>query len=371
MIIRELLASRLGRKIFVSHFIIIVVGVVVLLITFRLQAPYALNQHIQQMEYLIGENEFLRENLMNTFNAALNEVVLFAVSGALISSVIVSSFITWRLVAPIRSMIKTVVKIADGDFQQRAYFAWDDELGDLVRNFNRMAEKLHTTETHRIDLIGNVAHELRTPLASMRSLMEGVVDGVLPADFSTYSAVQKELTRLQRLVGDLENLSQAESGQIKLNLQKVDLNKLLEQVLMKLKHQFWEKQIDLKIEVLEAMPLVQADLERLQQVFINLLGNALQYTPSRGTVRVYTEQKDKMIICGVEDNGIGLSESDISHIFERFYRVDKSRSRAGGGSGIGLTIARHIIRAHGGSLQAVSLGPNQGSRFYFNLPLDT
>jgi histidine kinase len=369
--IRELLTSRLGRKIFISHFIIIVVGVVVLLITFRLQAPYALNQHIKQMEYLIGENEFLRENLTNTFQGALNEVVLYAVSGTLIASVIVSSFITWRIVAPVRSMIKTVVKIADGDFRQRAYFAWDDELGDLARNFNRMAEKLHTIETNRIDLIGNVAHELRTPLASMRSLIEGIIDGVLPADFSTYSEVQKELTRLQRLVGDLENLSRAESGQIKLNLQKIDLKELLEQVVRKLQHQFREKQIDLKIEVSEPVLFIRADLERLQQVIINLLGNALQYTPSHGTVRIFTERKDNMIVCKVKDDGIGLSEKEIRHIFERFYRVDKSRSRVGGGSGIGLTIARHIIEAHGGSLQAESPGANRGSLFYFTLPLDT
>jgi histidine kinase len=323
------------------------------------------------MEHLIGENEFLRENVTRAFQGALNEVVIFAVAGALLAAVIVSSFIAWRMVSPIRSMIRTVVKIADGDYRQRAYFAWDDELGELARNFNRMAEALHTTETHRIELIGNVAHELRTPLASMRSLMEGVVDGVLPADFTTYSAVQKEITRLQRLVGDLENLSQAESGQIKLTLQEFDLNELLEHVVLKLKPQFAEKKIKLKIVLSEPVLRVEADWERLQQVLINLLGNALQYTPPNGIVRIYSETKDKMTVCGVEDNGIGLRKSDISHIFERFYRVDKSRSRVGGGSGIGLTIARHIIEAHGGSLQAESPGPNKGSRFYFTLPLHT
>ncbi|MCF7944948.1 MAG: HAMP domain-containing protein [Spirochaetia bacterium] len=340
----------------------------VLLLTTRLQAPYALNQHIRQMEYLIGENEFLQQNLINTFQAALNEVILFAVFGALLAALIVSSFVAWRIVSPIRSMMKTVVQIADGDYRQRAYFIWDDELGELAKNFNRMAETLNSTETRRIELIGNVAHELRTPLASMRSLMEGIIDGVLPADFSTYSAVQKEITRLQRLVGDLENLSKAESGQIKLNLQEFDLNDLLEQVVLKLKPQFLEKQIDLKIELPDHVVRVQADWERLQQVLINLLGNALQYTSPNGTVRINTESKDDMIICGVEDNGIGLSESDISHIFERFYRVDKSRSRAGGGSGIGLTIANHIIEAHGGSLKVESPGSQQGSRFYFTLP---
>src|SRR6056297_680632 len=234
MKLHELLTSRLGRKIFTSHLIIVGVGVVVLLITARLQTPYALRQHIQQMEHLFGENEFLRENLMNTFQAVLNEVILIAALGALLAAVIVSSFVAWRIVSPIRSMIKTVVQIADGDYRQRAHFVWDDELGELARNFNRMAEALHSTETRRVDLIGNVAHELRTPLASMRSLIEGVIDGVLPADFSTYSAVQSELSRLQRLVGDLENLSQAEAGQIKLNIQKFDLKALLDHVVLKL-----------------------------------------------------------------------------------------------------------------------------------------
>lgn len=369
MKIKELLTSRLGRKIFVSHLIIIGVGVVVLLLTARLQAPYALEQHIRQMEHLIGENEVLRQNLINTFQTALNEVILIAASGALLAAVIVSSFVALRIVFPIRSMIKTVVQIADGDYRQRAHFVWDDELGELATNFNRMAEALHSTETRRIELIGNVAHELRTPLASMRSLMEGVIDGVLPEDFSTYSAVQTELSRLQRLVGDLENLSRAEAGQISLKIREFDLNELIDQVARKLRPQFAEKQIELKTEVSESGLTVKADWERLQQVLINLLGNALQYTPPEGTVRLYAEVRDDKIVCSVEDSGIGLTESDIDHIFERFYRVDKSRSRAGGGSGIGLTIAHHIVKAHGGSLQAESPGPNRGSSFYFTLPL--
>ena len=368
MKLHELLTSRLGRKIFTSHLIIVGVGVVVLLITARLQAPYALRQHIQQMEHLFGENEFLRENLMNTFQAVLNEVILIAALGALLAAVIVSSFVAWRIVSPIRSMIKTVVQIADGDYRQRAHFVWDDELGELARNFNRMAEALHSTETRRVELIGNVAHELRTPLASMRSLIEGVIDGVLPADFSTYSAVQSELSRLQRLVGDLENLSQAEAGQIKLNIRKFDLKELLDHVVLKLKPQFLEKQIKLETELTETKLLVQADWERLQQVLINLLGNALQYTPPGGTVRIHAETIGDEVICSVEDSGIGLTENNIAQIFERFYRVDKSRSRAGGGSGIGLTIAHHIIKAHGGSLKAESSGANRGSRFYFILP---
>ncbi len=368
MNVGELLKSRLGRKIFVSHLIIVGVGVVVLLLTARLQAPYALKQHIQQMEHLIGENEFLRENLLASFQSALNEVILFAASGALLAAVIVSSFVAWRIVSPIRSMIKTVVQIADGDYRLRAQFVWDDELGELARNFNRMAAALHSTETRRVELIGNVAHELRTPLASMRSLMEGVIDGVLPADFSTYSAVQTELSRLQRLVGDLENLSKAEAGQIKLNMQPIDLNMLLKQVLLKLSPQFSEKQIELVTDLPERNITVRADRERLEQVLINLLGNALQYTPPEGRVSIKAEDRPDKIVCSVEDNGIGLTKRDIDHIFERFYRVDKSRSRAGGGSGIGLTITQHIVKAHGGSLRAESPGPNLGSRFYFTLP---
>ncbi|MDZ7794239.1 MAG: HAMP domain-containing protein [Spirochaetia bacterium] len=317
MKIKKLVTSRLGRKIFVSHLLVIGVGVVVLLLTARLQAPYALNQHIRQMEHLIGENDLLRQNLMNTFQTALNEVLLIAAFGAFLAAVIVSSFIAWRIVSPIRSMIKTVVKIADGDYRQRAHFVWDDELGELARNFNRMAEALHSTETRRVELIGNVAHELRTPLASMRSLIEGVIDGVLPADFSTYSAVQSELSRLQRLVGDLENLSQAEAGQIKLNIQEFDLKELLDHVVLKLKPQFLEKQIELEIEMSETKILVQADWERLQQVLINLLGNALQYTPSGGTVRVNTEALNDKVVCSVEDSGIGLTESNIAQIFRK------------------------------------------------------
>lgn len=365
----QFLSGKLGRKIFLSYLIIVAVGVVVMAVTAGLQGPLALEQHIRQMEHLIGENEFLRQNLMRTFQAALVEVILIAALGAAVAAAVLSSFIAWRIVAPIRSMITTVKQIADGDYRQRARSVWNDELGDLALTINRMAEKLYTTEARRVELIGNVAHELRTPLSSIRSLMEGVIDGVLPADYSSFSEVQTEVARLQRLVNELEELSRVEAGEIVLKLEPVDFSELIQQVVDRLNPQFHEKEIKLEFLHEEILPEVRADRERMQQVVINILGNALQYTPSKGAVTVRLRTRARSLICSIEDTGIGIPEQEIERIFERFYRVDKSRSRSGGGSGIGLSIATHLIRAHGGRLYAESPGRGKGSIFTFSLPL--
>jgi histidine kinase len=220
-----------------------------------------------------------------------------------------------------------------------------------------------------MELIGDVAHELRTPLASIRSSMEGLVDGVLPAEPETYLSVEREASRLQRLVRDLEELSRAEAGQIALDLQPVLLGDLVKAVAERLALQFEDKGVTLEVNV-SASPLpVKVDSSRITQVLTNLLGNALQYTPESGRVTVGTWAEGPEALVSIHDTGIGIAREHLPHLFERFYRVDKSRSRAGGGSGIGLTIARHLIEAHGGLIWAESEGPGQGSTFTIALPL--
>jgi signal transduction histidine kinase len=245
----------------------------------------------------------------------------------------------------------------------------EDELAELALAFNQMAHQLAQTEGRRRRLVGDVAHELRTPLSSIKSAMEGLVDGVLPAESATFLEIQREVGRLQRLVQDLEELYKAEAGQLPLELEATPPAAFVQTAVNRLALQFEDKGIQLENDMPADLPLVRVDTARLTQVMLNLLGNALQYTPAGGRVTVRAWAEGNELHIAVQDSGIGLTAEDLRHIFERFYRADQSRARSGGGSGIGLTIARHLVQAHHGRLTATSRGLNEGSTFTVTLPL--
>jgi signal transduction histidine kinase len=230
---------------------------------------------------------------------------------------------------------------------------------------------LEQVELMRRQLLADVSHELRTPLTAIKGSMEGLIDGVLPADHSTYQNVYREADRLQRLVEDLQELSRVESGGIELTLKPVNLRALIKNALQRMRPSFDEKKVKLESKIQEKLPRVNADEDRLLQVIINLLSNALQFTPKKGSVMVTTAKIKNNLVVSIADNGIGIKPQDVEHIFERFYRADKSRSRQeGGGSGIGLTIAQSLVRAHGGRIWVESEGEGKGSVFSFSLPIN-
>ncbi len=362
--------QRLGRKLFFSYFIIILVGVVSLAITAEFHAPSALDRHMASMETVMGGNMGgMMSDLNENFRTAVNEILLVSAAIATVTAVLISSFVTRRIVSPVQQMKEASRRIADGRYDERVQVIGEDELADLAQSFNQMAHTLAQTEERRRQLIGDVAHELRTPLSSIKSVMEGLQDGVLPAEPATFLDVQHEVSRLQRLVHDLEELSRAEAGQIPLEREAVNPAAFIQAASERLRWQFEDKGVALRLELVDALPSVQVDAARMTQVMLNLLGNALQYTPSGGQVAVSAWTNANKVIITVQDTGIGISAEHLRHIFERFYRVDKSRSRAGGGSGIGLTISKHLVEMHGGRLIAASPGPNQGSSFTVTLPI--
>jgi histidine kinase len=325
--------------------------------------------------------EAMQGDLFSSFQSAVTEAILVATIAALFSAVIVSLFVARRVVTPVRQMKEASQRIAAGRYQERVDVSSDDELGQLAHTFNQMAGTLEQTEIMRRDLIANIAHELRTPLTSMKGYMEGLIDGVLPPEPGTYQQIYREADRLQRLVSDLQELSRVEAGAFELDRRPLAISELIERVALRLKPQFEEKNITLHLKSSSALPLVPADEDRVNQVLLNLIGNALQYTPPGGVVTVAAEWPSapgslpdgqevpaSHLIITVTDTGIGIPPEHLPHLFTRFYRVDKSRSRAGGGSGIGLTIAKHLVEAHGGHIWAESRGENQGSRFGFSLP---
>ena len=369
---------RLAWKLFLSYLIVILVGIVVLASTAEFAVPSAFERHMAAMAAMMGGTPMgMGMDLFTNFRRAVTEALALSTLAAFLVAVAVSVFVSRRIVTPVRQMMVASQSIAEGHYHERVQVPGDptrdelDELAQLALSFNQMAAKLEQTESTRRELIANVAHELRTPLATIKGSMEGLIDGVLPAEASTFQQIYREADRLQRLVYDLQELSRVEARAFGLNLHRVALHDLVEATVRRLRRQYEEKGVVLDTNVPPDLPLVQADEDRIGQVLLNLVGNALQYTPAGGHVRVTARPRGTEMHISVSDTGVGIAPEHLSLIFTRFYRVDKSRARAGWGSGIGLTIARHLVEAHGGRIWAESPGPDQGSTFSFTLPLAT
>jgi histidine kinase len=372
---------HLGWKILVSYLVVILVLITVMVSAAVFAAPSAFDRHLTVMEQMIsgdpaaeGDGADLEADLLANFLTAINEALLLATGAAFAAAISISIFITRRIVAPIQRMMTASQSIADGHYDERVELPGGivgeqmDELGQLALSFNRMAEKLEHTEEMRKRLIGDVAHELRTPLTTIQGSMEGLIDGVLPPDEEVFQNIHREATRLQSLVRDLQELSKVEAGSMRVDPEPVSPVELTRKACTLLERQFEEKGVRLQHEVSEELPLVLADSDRIGQVLLNLIGNALQYTPSDGWVRVTAFVGAAVVRFSVADSGIGIDSEHLPHVFTRFYRVDKSRSRVAGGSGIGLTIAKHLVEASGGRIWAESPGIGEGSTFSFTLP---
>lgn len=372
----RLIRRHLSWKLFLSYLAVILIGTVVVASAAEFAVPAAFERHMGAMASMMGPgSEKLELDLFASFRNAVTEALALAMLAAFVAALVLSLFISRRVVLPVQEMMVASQRIADGRYDERVGVPGSakredlDELGRLAQSFNQMATCLEQSETRRLELIGNVAHELRTPLSSIQGYMEGLIDGVLPAEAETFQQVHLEAARLQRLVHDLQELSRVEARAFELKLQPAPVSRLVETVTARLGRQFEDKGVALETDIAPDLPFVQADEGRIGQVLLNLVGNALQYTPPEGRVTIRARRQGDVVLLAVQDTGIGMAPDHLPHVFERFYRVDKSRSRAGGGSGIGLTIARHLVEAHGGQIQAASDGPGRGSVFSFTLPV--
>lgn len=383
--------SHIGLKLFLSYFGVILVCVVILAVAVNLAIPKVFSRHLMGMVEggsLMGQmmqpgsgygpgGPSMMAGLFDSFRIAVREALMIAALAACLVAALASVLIARQVVAPVQAMQQASLRIADGSYSERVAVSSGvsptqlDELGKLAYSFNKMAEKLESTELMRRELIGDVSHELRTPLAAIKGSMEAMIDGVLPSDIETFDVIYREAERLEHLVNDLQELSRVEAGSYELAIRPCRVDSIVLSAVLILERQFEEKGVRLENEIVESLPLVLADEQRIGQVLINLLGNALQYTPSGGRVSVSAFSKDKEVWISVRDSGGGIAKEHIEHIFDRFYRVDKSRSRVGGGSGIGLTIARYLVEAQGGRIWAESPGVGQGSKFIFSLPAAT
>lgn len=290
-----------------------------------------------------------------------------------------------RLGLPLRDLIRAADRVESGDYSVRVPVRGPRDLRVLGRSFNEMAERLEQTERQRRNLVADLAHELRTPVAVIQGNLEALLDGVYPADAAHLSPVLEEVGLLSRLIEDLRTLSEAETGTLALHREPTDLGVLSGELAASFRKQADDQGIDIRIEIPEELPLLEVDPVRIREVLVNLTTNALRHTPSGGRVVIHAVESDGYAQFTVSDTGTGIAPDDLEHIFERFYKggtpsthADDGRPAAEGadpqalgtsGSGLGLTIAKNLVEAHGGEISAEStLG--QGTLVRFTLPLE-
>jgi signal transduction histidine kinase len=371
--------QRLRWKLFISHLIIVVIADLVLLATasfmgrygFAATPPLTLGAAAAETGQLASGTALASGTLSanRQFELVLQQALLVSGFAALAAAVVVSLFVSRRIVEPLHVLSTVSSRLAQGFYRERSVIESDDEIADLSHSVNQLADTLDRTEQRRLSLLADVTHELRTPLSTIGGYMEGMIDGVVAANPQTFALILRETTRLQRLIEDLELLSRVEAGQIPVIARSINLAPLLEQLVAQFQPIFAAGQISFELETAQHLPRVWADPDRVNQILINLLANAHRYTPEGGTVTLQVGMRDDMLLIEVQDSGIGIAAEHLPHVFERFYRADKSRARQSGGNGIGLAIVRHLVFAQGGEIWVESAGLGQGASFFFTLPV--
>ena len=298
------------------------------------------------------------------FLRSVNRTVIVAAVIGLFISLGVTLFFFRRITRPVSELSAASGSIAAGDYTVRVKEEGQDELSDLVRNFNSMAASLEKSETMKKQLIADAAHELRTPVSLIKANIEMMLEGVYKMDREQLLSIQHETERMSRMVEELQTLASAEAGNLKFDKQNVSAGKILDRMIALFCARAEEKGVVLEKKVLPVDAngtghmVVHADEDKIVQVLTNIMSNALRYTPSGGTITLSATQEDGGIRIDIKDTGPGIPPEELSRVFERFYRLDRARSREKGGLGLGLAISREIISAHGGSIWAGSDGRN-------------
>ena len=311
----------------------------------------------------------LPEPPLSQFAQAINRALILAGLAAGAGGILLVSLVSGNVLAPVRALNAAARRLGSGDLSQRVPAPSRDEVGQLGRTFNSMAEGLENAERQRKNLVADVSHELRTPLSNIQGYVEAIQDGVLEPDEATLGTLHQQIMHLTRLVEDLRLLAQTESEDFHLDIEPDSLAEVVRRSVEAFRASSEARGIAIKLDVPSDLPLVRLDRTRIAQVVGNLLENAVRHTPSGGQVTVSVGAEEGSVAAvAVADNGEGIPADDLAHIFERFYRVDRSRARATGGSGMGLTIAKKLVEAHGGVIRVEST-IGKGSRFVFELPL--
>ncbi len=295
-------------------------------------------------------------------------VFLFAGMAGLVVAMGLSLWMANRISKPLSELTATTASITEGEYGEKVEVSGGREIEELATAFNTLSEKLERNEKLRQNMVADIAHELRTPLTTLRGDFEAVKDGLIEPDSAVLDNLLGDILVLTRLVEDLQQVSLAEAGQLKLELAQVDTKTLVDDVASRFENEIAGKQISLNIETDPSLMPIRADRLRISQVLGNLIKNSLLHTPEGGSITVSAVQSGREVILSVADTGPGIAPDELPYIFERFYRADKSRMRKTGGSGLGLTIARTLVKAHGGRIWAKSeIG--KGTTISFSVPI--
>ncbi len=290
-----------------------------------------------------------------------------ALLGAMIS-LLLGIFLSRTLTRPIRELTRATHAVSEGNLSQQVPVRSNDELGGLAKAFNRMSAELSRSVNARRQMTADIAHELRTPLSLILGHAEAVHDGILPPTQDNFEIIREEAARLEHLVDDLRILSLADAGELTINLQTIEPQRLLQEVASLYQYQTQKKNVKLDLDIASPLSTIEVDPGRMTQVLTNILDNATRHTPEGGRIVLSVKQEKDKIELAIQDSGPGLQPDDINRIFERFYRTDPSRQREDGGSGLGLAIAKSIVQAHGGQITATSEA-GHGLKVIITLPV--
>jgi signal transduction histidine kinase len=285
-------------------------------------------------------------------------MILLAGFGAILLAMGFTWVLSGRMVNPLLAMKETAQALSKGNFKVKIPTKGNDEIAQLGGAINQLADNLHRLQTSRKEFLSNVSHELRTPLSYVKGYSQALDEGMLKTeeDQKKYiKVIHQEANRLSRLVEDLFDLTQMDEGQLRLSKDKVDLNEVIQKMIHTTDPRAQAKNITLHYHASKSIPIVEGDHGRLSQVFFNLLDNAIRHTLNGGKVMVSTEARDDHVRITIQDAGSGISETELPYVFERFYRVDKSRARGSGGTGLGLAIVKQIVEGHDGSVEIDSV----------------
>jgi signal transduction histidine kinase len=309
-------------------------------------------------------------DVLGVLHISGNEFSLLLPAAAILFAFLVMGFVfatrnLRRMSRPLDELVEASNKVAEGDYSARVDVRGTPEIRSLLHGFNSMAERLQLTDQQRRNMLADVSHELRTPITVIQGNVEGILDGMYPADEARLKSILEETQILSRLVEDLRTLALAESGALRLKREPTNLAELIRDTVSNFEAQAREKEITISTSFGESED-ANIDPQRVREVLTNLLSNALRYTPRSGEVKVSVTESgsgpERAVTISVEDNGPGIESRDLPHIFDRFYKSSDS-----GGMGLGLSIAKYLAEAHGGKIWADSV-MGKGTKISITLP---
>jgi len=362
----RLAGLSLASRLLVNNLLVVLAGAGTVLVTALLVGPAVFEYHLQRAD--LGPDQLVQEHVARAFDQSILVSLGVGILIAGVTAAAISWLVAKRLAAPVADAADVASRLADGRLDARVV---DPRMGPefttLATSVNELAHRLEATEQTRRQLTGELAHQLRTPVASISATIEAVQEGVLPVDEETLATLGEQSRRLSRLVDDLEVVSRAQERQLLLNPEPVAISGLVDAAVAAHRERFRAAGVHLSSSVERGTPAVTVDPDRIQEVLGNLLDNAVRHTPSGGTVAVSAhpdeDKKKPAAVIEVKDSGCGFPEGDAERIFDRFEKAADSP-----GSGLGLTIARAIVEAHHGTLTAQSAGPGRGASFTIALP---